>query len=116
MSKATSYNRNSVFDISTEDRIFVKLEDIYNTANDEPHKIDGFFIHGKSRYGDQAVLCFDEKYATDLPHHKTEVMREMLADPEVVKEINDGLIGFTVRAYMSKTYKRECYDVVFVDL
>lgn len=116
MGKATSYNRVSVFDIETDGRIFIKLEDIFNKYNDEPHKIEGFYIHSKSKFGDQAVVAFDKLYLADIPHHKTETIRAMLQDPEVIEEINAGKVGFTVRSYMSKTYKRECYDIVFVDL
>lgn len=115
MSKATSYNKGSIFDINFDDRTWYKLEDMFNEQEGVIFRIEGLFINENSKFGARPFVAFDKIYLADLPQHMTETIREMIGDPEVVEEINDGKVGFTVRAYMSKTYKKECYSIRFVD-
>lgn len=116
MSKATSYNKGSIFDINFDDRTWYKLEDMFNEQEGVVFHIEGLFINEKSKFGARPFVAFDKIYLADLPMHMTETIREMISDPEVVEEINDGKVGFTVRAYMSKNYNKECYSIRFEDI
>ena len=116
MSKATTYNKGSIFDIRLDNRDWVKLEDLYNEHEGEIFRIDGLFINNKGKYGPRPFVAHSSNYNTDLPMHMTETIEQMIADPEVVSEINEGKVGFSVRAYMSKNYNRECYSIRFEDI
>lgn len=111
MSKATSYNKGSIFDIDFENRTWYKLEDMFNEQEGVVFHVEGLFINAKSKYGPRPFVAFDKIYLADLPQHMTATIEQMISDPEVVEEINEGRVGFTVRAYMSKNYNRECYSI-----
>ena len=113
MLKSLQYNKGSLFDIDFTQRAWCKLEDLFNEQPDHLFQIDGLFINTKSKYGDRPFVAFDKVYLADLPQHMLEVVKDMIGDPEVVEEINSGKVGFTVRAYMSKNYNRECYSIRF---
>ena len=116
MSALTNYNKGSIFDIDFENRTWYKLEDMFNEQEGVVFTIEGLFVNEKSKYGPRPFVAFDKIYLADLPQHKLETIREMIGDPAVVELINAGKAGFTVKAYMSKNYNRECYDIRFVDI
>lgn len=117
MLKSLSYNKGSIFDIDFESREWSKLEDLYNDQGEGTiFKIEGLFINQKSKFGPRPFVAFDKVYLADLPQHMLEVVEEMIGDPEVVAEINDGKVGFSVRTYMSKNYNRECYSIRFEEI
>lgn len=116
MLKSLQYNKGSLFDIDFTAREWTKLEDLFNEQEGRTFQIDGLFINNKSKYGARPFVAFDQVYLADLPQHMLEVVEEMIGDPYVVEEINDGKVGFSVRAYMSKNYNRECYSIRFEEI
>lgn len=120
MSKATSYNLGSSFNVNFEGLEFMKLQDLYDQqdpgqAEQTIFPITGLFINKKSKFGPRPFLS-TPNFLADLPAHMLATIEQMIADPEVVEEINDGKIGFQLRTYTSKTYKNLCYTIFFVDI
>lgn len=114
---ASKFNKTT-FGIDTKDFPFVKLADIYNSAddggNDTIHKINGIYVH-KSQLGDSPVIIdADKKRLVNLPSHTAETVREILADDEAVQAIKDGKVGYTIYEYES--HGKKCYSIIFVDL
>lgn len=119
MGKIGDYNKEVIFDVAFDNRGWKKLEDFYNEPGYNPneiHTIEGLFINEKGKFGKRPYVACDKIYLVDFPQHLTEVVEQMIADPEVVQQINEGKAGFTVRAYMSNTYNRECYAPRFVNI
>ena len=116
MSKATSYNKGSEFEINFDNRQWTKLEDLYNEQPGEIFRIDGLFMNNKGKYGPRPFIAFGDNWLVDLPMHMAETIERMIADPEVTEEITNKKVGFSVRAYMSKNFNRECYSIRFVDI
>ena len=118
MAKLSAYKQGSSFNVDYSKRSWIKLEDIYNSPaynEQEVHQIYGLFINEKGKYGKRPYVATDI-HLIDLPQHMTPVIEQMLQDPEVIQQINEGKAGFTVRAYMSNNYQRECYAITFVDI
>lgn len=120
MSKATTYNRGSAFNVNFEGLEFISLQDLYDQqepgkAEETVFKITGLFINQKSKFGPRPFVS-TPNFLADLPAHMLETVQQMIGDPEVVEEINSGKVGFQLRTYTSKTYKNLCYTIFFVDL
>lgn len=114
---ANKYNKVS-FGIDTTNFGYVKLADIYNSAEnggaDVVHKINGMFVH-KSQLGDSPVIIdADNKQLVNLPAHTADTVREICADPQAVQDIIDGKVGYTIYEYES--HGKKCYSIRFVDM
>ena len=72
------------------------------------------YINNKSRYGAAPVAVCDGFYV-NLPSHLLDDVRSIMADPEVVSEINAGKCGFKIRAYQN-SQGGESYTVEWIDL
>lgn len=123
MSKATSYNRGSSFNVNFDGLEFIKLSDLYDQtealkpgkAEEEVFRITGLFINQKSKFGPRPFVS-TPAFLADLPAHMLSTIEQMISDPEVVEEINAGKVGFKLQTYTSKTYKNLCYTIYFVDI
>lgn len=114
---ASKFNKTT-FGIDTTDFQYIKLADIFNSANeggkDVVHKINGLYVH-KSPLGDSPVVIDEaNKRLVNLPSHTAETVREILADDEAVQTIKDGKVGYTIYDYES--HGKTCYSISFVDL
>lgn len=114
---ASKFNK-STFGIDTTDFQYIKLAEIFNSAdnggNDTIHKIDGMYVH-KSQLGDSPVIIDTEnKQLVNLPAHLSETVREILADADAVETIKAGKVGYTIYEYES--HGKKCYSISFVDL
>ena len=114
---ASKFNKTT-FGIDTTNFKYTKLADIFNSnsegGKDAVHKINGLYVH-KSSLGDSPVIIDEEnKRLVNLPSHTAETIREILADDEAVKTIEDGKVGYTIYDYES--HGKKCYSISFVDL
>lgn len=116
------YNKGSKFNATLTGLEFVKLEEVFKMSEDEKattgkkpvFTITGIFINNKSKFGPRPFVS-TPGFLVDLPSHMLDTAKEMLTDDELIKEINDGKVGFTVRAYYSNRYNKDCFSVDFVD-
>lgn len=120
---AKKYNKGSKFNANLNGLEFIKLEDVFKMSEDEKavsgrkpiYKITGIFINSKSKYGPRPFVSTPD-FLVDLPTHMLETTRQMLADDELIKEVNEGKVGFTVRAYYSNKYHKDCFSINFEDI
>ena len=120
--KATDFNKGSRFNVDFKGMEFIKLEDVFKMSEDEKaisgkdtiFKVTGLFINNKSKYGARPFLATPD-FLVDLPKHQLEDVKEMIADTEIINDINAGKVGFKVRTYYSEKYKKDCYSVLWVD-
>lgn len=107
---AHTYERIN-WNVDTSGFKYYKLGDAYNSGKKEVD-CHGLFLT-KSAYGLQAVAigthCF-----YNLPSHKVESVKKILADDECVKAIKDGRLVLVIRQYVNRTNKT-CYDCDFKD-
>lgn len=76
--------------------------------------IRALYINTKSRYGASPVAVCDSFYV-NLPSHLMDDVRNIMADPEVVADINAGKCGFKIRAYQN-SQGGESYTVEWIEL
>ena len=111
-----SYNKGSNFDVDFENRTWVKLEDLYNEQEGVIFTLEGLFINRKSKFGPRPFAAFDKIYLVDFPSSYLATVEEMIGDPAIVEQINNGKAGFEAKSYMNGTYNRECYYPKFHDI
>lgn len=99
------YNKGSVFDVKLDGLDTVKLAELpLETAI----KVHAIMFTSKGEYGKSAFLVIEENPWTEkmccvyLPKHKVKECEEIVADAEVVQDIKDGKVGFTVETYEYK--------------
>lgn len=111
----TKYNKTgNKFKVSiSEDSQFISLTKLYSDYGNKVHKMKMFYINKKSRYGEHAVVYTDD-YLVDIPQHMTEIFKQIYNDDEIIDDINNGRVGFSVVPY-TKNHK-QCYSIEFVDI
>lgn len=77
--------------------------------------LTGVFINTKGHYGDAPVFTTASEYV-NIPAHMLSTAKQILEDDEAIRDINDGIVGFTIYKYHSEAYNKECYGVAFVDM
>lgn len=113
--KTTSYNKGLSFNADFEGKEFAKLEDLYSRDGAGAiYPLQGLFINTKSKFGDKPYAC-TEKDLVDLPTYLEPTVKQMITDPEVIAEVNSGIVGITIRTYDHKKYG-VCYTIDFVEL
>lgn len=101
------FNKGYKFDVDLSGAEFVKLKDIYNGDESEQFYINGLFdFTANSRFGDNVCAHLTTGSLVTLPKHCADDVREMLQDDEIVKAINDAMVGFTIRKYTDTKYGR----------
>lgn len=107
------FNKGSQFTYKLpEDSEFKKLSEL---LPDSSYRVRGLYISSKGKFGDHPVAVGDSFYI-DLPKHLVGVVKEMIADPEVVEAINAGVVGLKAEAYHSKQFDKDCFGVEWVDI
>ena len=113
------FNTEKLFNIDTSEFEYFNLESLTENPMEEPEDriftVRGVYINNKSQFGPAPVLALDDCYV-NLPEHTLDACRQMLADPQAVKAINEGHLGFTVDKYHQKRFNKDCYSVIWVDL
>lgn len=109
------FNKGGIdWGVKTDDMEYIKLSEF--PVGDEVIKVRGVFINGKGNFGDHPV-AIGENGLIDLPPHLTDVVKEMITDPEVVEAIKAGKVGFKVRSYDADKFgKKDCRSVEWVDI
>lgn len=119
----TKYNKGTKFNVNLTGLQFIKMEDVFQMSEDEKaisgkkpvYTITGIFINSKSKFGPRPFVSTPD-FLMDLPSYQLETVKQMLADEELIKDVNAGKVGFSVRAYFSNKYKKDCYSVDFEDI
>ena len=100
----------------SDDFTFRNLEELYKeNGKDEVYTVRGMFINTKGRYGDNPVLVCSEYYVS-LPNHLVDVVKEIRSDGELVEDINNGKVGFTIYEYIQPKYNKKCYSINWLDI
>lgn len=117
MSFASKYSKASpVFNIRLNKPSYTSLPDLFaEYGKDHVFAIAAIYINTKGKYGPQAVIAINESTLVNLPTHLLEDCEKMRKDPEAVDAINNGLAGFKVYQYATKTGK-QCFSVDWVDI
>lgn len=111
----SKYNANTYeridWNVNTDGFNYKKLLDVYNEG---ARRLDvyGLFLT-KGGYGLQAVAIGKDCFY-NLPSHKVEIVKKVLADSEAVAAIKQGRLQFVLRKYENKTGK-VCVDFDFVE-
>lgn len=114
-------NANAFMSIDTTDFNYVSLSDLMNEIGEKPYPIQGLFINGKGRYGDEAVAIGDH-ILINLPHYVVDDVKEMLTDSVVIDAIKQGRVGIKVHEYTNSFSKqkdgsiKKFHSVEWVDL
>lgn len=109
------YNKGSKFDIDTTGFEYKKLKDLYDeNGADAVYGLYAIFINTNDKFGDAPVFATADEYV-NIPRYMLETCREILNDPEAIKNINAGNVGFKVTEYYNEKYNKDCYGVQFID-
>lgn len=118
MSIASRYNKGSKFDIDTTGFNYRTMKELVDDFGyEKQYQIAGLYINTKGRFDDHPVAIIPEiKTLVDLPSHMTADVKEIIQDPQLIDDINNGLVGIQFESYTSKTYNRPCIGVRWIDL
>lgn len=105
------YNKESntaTWSIDSTNFAYVKIRDLDEGVH---YALRGMFVTPDHGYGEGAVLITDH-FCVNIPNRYVDLIREMIADPEVVAQINAGGESWHYEKFMSK-YNREGFKVIF---
>lgn len=114
-------NVNAFIDIDTTNFNYVSLRDLQKEVGKKPYTIEGLFVNGKGKFGDEAVAIGDH-ILINLPHYVVEDVKQMLQDSVVIDAIKQGRVGIKVHEYTNSFSKqkdgsiKKFYAVEWVDL
>lgn len=98
------YNKNArIYNIDTDGFEYQSAKDSIGT-----HKVRGFYINRKNRYGDQPVLITDECFI-NMPSYMCDTVNDIMGDPETTKEINEGLCMADISLLNTKNGKTTAF-------
>ena len=114
MSVFSKYRRNMSIDwgIDTSEFPFVKCSEM---DLETPIPIFGCFITPDSGYGEGAIVIL-EKELLSLPQRYVEDIKKFMDDPDVVDAMKDHRCGVIITTFESKKYKKQGFDVEFIEL
>lgn len=106
MSFAKRHNKgNRTFDIDISDYEWKTLEELYLTAKDAFYPVKGYFIkeYSKNRRTWESVVIISDNFCTYAPGFMLDDFKDMT--DEDIKDIKDGLVGFSVIEKVTKDAK-----------
>lgn len=114
MSVFSKYRRNMSIDwgVDTSDFPFVKCSE---QPLEEKIPIYGFFITPDSGYGEGAIVILEHELLS-LPQRYVEDIKKFMDDTDVVDAVKDHNCGIVITTFESKKYKKQGFDVEFVEL
>lgn len=114
MSVFSKYRRNMSIDwgIDTKEFPFVKCSEM---PLEEKLPIFGFFCTPDSGYGEGAVVILKDSLL-NLPQRYVEDIRKFMDDEEVVEAVKAHKCGICITTFESKKYKKQGFDVDFIEL
>lgn len=80
---------------------YKSLEDVFTengSTTEQVYTVRALYINHKSKFGDAPCLVTDFE-TINLPKHMTEDVKSIIADDDIVADINNGNVGFTIAPY-----------------
>lgn len=103
------------FHLDVQEPKYYSLRQLYEeNGPDRIYVFLAMFISNKGQFGDQPILT-TSAYYVNLPKHLVNDCRAMMADPEIVDQVNSGKAGFKIREYRTKK-NLKAYSVEWVDI
>lgn len=110
------FNNNNVFGIDTSNYKYVDLDTLYDTDPTAQHKVLGFFVNSKGKFGAEPNAILENKLIANLPRHLLDTVNQMLDDNRYIEYIKEGHVGFTIYQYHTNKYNKDAYSVTWLDL
>lgn len=110
------FNNTNVFGIDTTNYKYVGLKELFDTDPEARHKVLGFFVNTKGKFGPEPNAITDNKLIVNLPRHLLETVNELLDDNKYIEYIKQGHVAFTVYQYHSNKYNKDAYSVTWLDI
>ena len=92
------------------------MKTLYETDPQAKHKVLGFFINSKGKFGPEANAILENKLVANLPRHLLDTIKQLLDDNRYAEYIKEGHVGFSIYQYHSNRYDRDAYSVTWLDL
>lgn len=115
ISKFNKQSRKFTFNTPTN-HPFKKLEDLYNEYEGDTSRVTlvrAVYINHKSKFGDSPCLVTDFE-TVNLPKFMTEDVESIIADDDIVSDINNEKVGFTISPYEKDG--RTFYGITWVEI
>lgn len=110
------FNNNNVFGIDTTNYKYVNLNTLYDTDPTAQHKVLGFFVNSKGKFGAEPNAILENNLIANLPRHLLDTVNQMLDDNRYIEYIKEGHVGFTIYQYHTNKYNKDAYSVTWLDL
>lgn len=110
------FNNNNVFGIDTTNYKYVDLNTLYDTDPTAQHKVLGFFVNSKGKFGAEPNVILENNLIANLPRHLLDTVNQMLDDNRYIEYIKEGHVGFTIYQYHTNKYNKDAYSVTWLDL
>lgn len=110
------FNNNNVFGIDTTNYKYVDLNTLYDTDPTAQHKVLGFFVNSKGKFGAEPNAILENNLIANLPRHLLDTVNQMLDDNRYIEYIKEGHVGFTIYQYHTNKYNKDAYSVTWLDL
>ena len=110
------FNNNNVFGIDTTNYKYVDLNTLYDTDPTAQHKLRGFFVNSKGKFGAEPNAILENNLIANLPRHLLDTVNQMLDDNRYIEYIKEGHVGFTIYQYHTNKYNKDAYSVTWLDL
>lgn len=107
---------NNVFGIDTTNYKYVDLNTLYDTDPTAQHKVLGFFVNSKGKFGAEPNAILENNLIANLPRHLLDTVNQMLDDNRYIEYIKDGHVGFVIYQYHTNKYNKDAYSVTWLDL
>lgn len=110
------FNNSNVFGIDTSKYKYVSLKTLYDTDPSAKHKVLGFFVNTKGKYGSEPNTIIENNLIVNLPRHLLDTVNEILDNNDYIQYTKEGHVGFSIYQYHSNKYNRDAYSVTWLDL
>jgi len=110
-------NKKQIFsyEVSGEES-YTNLEYLFKRDGEDSsvtYQIHGVYIGTKSNFDPEVPMVLIENFYVNLPVHQLDEVKQILADPEAIRAINEGKAGFSITTYLQKRFNRICYKAVW---
>lgn len=112
----SKFNNSNVFGIDTSKYKYVSLKELFDTDPSADHKVLGFFINNKGKFGSEPNAIIENNLIVNFPRHLLDTVNELLDSNEYIQYIKEGHVGFKVYQYHSNKYNKDAYSVTWLDL
>ena len=108
------FNRRSRFEyIDTGGYEYHKLADLYEQyGKDATYPIRALYLND-TKFG-TSVVAVTDGFFINLPSHTQNDVAEIIADDEMVAQINAGEVSIQIYEYFSKKYNKTFYGIEWI--